>query len=155
MSMRYNPPPNWPPPPAGWTPPPGRQPDPAWGPAPAGWRVWVDDETRRSWFGRHKVLTVLGAIVGAFFCLGIIGSIFGTDSPETTTTASASTSSADTSSPEETGQRTPTPTETDTPDSVETASEEPAAETSDPAPAKPRLNKADYETLGPAASRSW
>lgn len=43
MSMRYNPPPNWPPPPPGWTPPPGWQPDPSWGPAPPGWRLWVHD----------------------------------------------------------------------------------------------------------------
>jgi len=41
MSLRYNPPPNWPPPPADWTPPPGWRPDPSWGPPPPGWRLWV------------------------------------------------------------------------------------------------------------------
>ncbi|NPC97825.1 helix-hairpin-helix domain-containing protein [Nocardioides sp. zg-DK7169] len=41
MSMRYNPPPNWPQPPAGWTPPAGWRPDPAWGPAPPGWQLWL------------------------------------------------------------------------------------------------------------------
>lgn len=43
MSMRYNPPPNWPAPPPGWTPPPGWRPDPSWPPAPPEWRLWVHD----------------------------------------------------------------------------------------------------------------
>ena len=43
MTVRFNPPPNWPPPPAGWTPPANWQPDPGWPPAPAGWTLWVDD----------------------------------------------------------------------------------------------------------------
>src|SRR5688500_4547662 len=42
MTMRYNPPPNWPQPPAGWTPPPGWRPQAAWGPAPPGWQFWVE-----------------------------------------------------------------------------------------------------------------
>ncbi len=45
MSMRFNPPPNWPVPPAGWTPPPGWRPDPSWGPAPPGWQLWVTGPT--------------------------------------------------------------------------------------------------------------
>jgi len=43
MTVRFNPPPNWPPPPAGWAPPANWQPDPGWPPAPAGWTLWVDD----------------------------------------------------------------------------------------------------------------
>jgi len=43
MTVRFNPPPNWPPPPAGWAPPANWQPDPGWPPAPAGWSLWVDD----------------------------------------------------------------------------------------------------------------
>lgn len=75
--MRFNPPPNWPQPPAGWQPPQGWKPDPAWGPAPEGWQLWVNDDqpaasprpaAKKSWFGRHKVLTGLGigviAVVG-------------------------------------------------------------------------------------------
>jgi hypothetical protein len=42
MTVRYNPPPNWPPP-AGWAPPANWHPDPGWPPAPAGWTLWVDD----------------------------------------------------------------------------------------------------------------
>lgn len=65
MASRYNPPPNWPPAPPGWTPPQGWQPDPAWGPPPYGWQLWVDDgnSERRNWFGRHRVLTVIGAFL--------------------------------------------------------------------------------------------
>jgi HNH endonuclease len=40
-TMRFNPPPGWPPAPAGWAPPPGWQPDPSWPPVPAGWQLWV------------------------------------------------------------------------------------------------------------------
>lgn len=43
MTMRFNPPPNWPRPPAGWTPPAGWKPDPAWGDPPYGWQLWIDD----------------------------------------------------------------------------------------------------------------
>jgi len=45
MSMRFNPPPNWPTPPAGWTPPPGWRPSPSWGPPPPGWQLWIEDST--------------------------------------------------------------------------------------------------------------
>ncbi|MEU1761158.1 DUF4041 domain-containing protein [Micromonospora sp. NPDC005652] len=44
MTIRYNPPPNWPPPPPGWAPPPGWSPDPAWGPPPPGWQLWITDQ---------------------------------------------------------------------------------------------------------------
>ncbi|WP_293054251.1 hypothetical protein [Mycobacterium sp.] len=44
LTMRYNPPPNWPAPPPGWVPPPQWSPDPAWPPPPPGWRLWVDDD---------------------------------------------------------------------------------------------------------------
>ncbi len=43
MTLRFNPPPNWPQPPPGWTPPTDWKADPRWGPTPAGWRFWVDD----------------------------------------------------------------------------------------------------------------
>ena len=43
MTVRFNPPPNWPPPPPGWTPPPGWQPDPTWPPPPPGWQFWIED----------------------------------------------------------------------------------------------------------------
>lgn len=43
MTMRFNPPPNWPRPAEGWSPPPGWRPDPAWGPVPHGWQLWVID----------------------------------------------------------------------------------------------------------------
>ena len=42
MTVRFNPPPNWPAPPIGWAPPLGWRPDPAWGAPPAGWQVWVE-----------------------------------------------------------------------------------------------------------------
>ena len=69
MTLRFNPPPNWPAPPAGWTPPAGWQPDPSWGPVPEGWKLWVDDAAvaaasgvkQASWFARHKVLTGVAA----------------------------------------------------------------------------------------------
>ncbi len=44
LSMRYNPPPNWPEPPEGWAPPPGWSPDPSWPPPPTGWRLWVEED---------------------------------------------------------------------------------------------------------------
>ena len=43
MTVRFNPPPNWPAPPPGWTPPSGWQPDPTWPAAPDGWQFWVED----------------------------------------------------------------------------------------------------------------
>lgn len=43
MSLKFNPPPNWPAPPAGWVPPSGWVPDPSWGPAPDGWQFWTDE----------------------------------------------------------------------------------------------------------------
>src|ERR1700753_2252502 len=43
MSMRFNPPPSWPPVPPGWTPPPGWQPDPSWPDPPPGWNLWIED----------------------------------------------------------------------------------------------------------------
>lgn len=45
MTLKFNPPPGWPPPPAGWTPPDGWRPDPSWPVPPAGWPLWVDDST--------------------------------------------------------------------------------------------------------------
>lgn len=41
MTMRFNPPPNWPKPPPGWVPPPGWKPDPVWPPPPDGWHLWL------------------------------------------------------------------------------------------------------------------
>jgi len=43
MTMRFNPPPGWPPVLAGWVAPPGWQPDPCWPEPPAGWPLWVED----------------------------------------------------------------------------------------------------------------
>lgn len=43
VTMRFNPPPNWPTLPVGLTPTSDWEPDPAWGPAPEGWNLWVDD----------------------------------------------------------------------------------------------------------------
>jgi hypothetical protein len=42
-SMRFNPPPGWPPVPPGWAPPPGWQPDPSWPDPPPGWNLWIED----------------------------------------------------------------------------------------------------------------
>jgi HEAT repeat protein len=43
MTLRFNPPPNWPQPPAGWVSPVGWQPDPRWPAPPDGWTFWVDE----------------------------------------------------------------------------------------------------------------
>ena len=43
MTVRFNPPPNWPKPPEGWVPPPGWNPDPSWPPPPDGWPLWLPD----------------------------------------------------------------------------------------------------------------
>ncbi len=43
MTLKFNPPPGWPPPPAGWVPPEGWQPDPSWPVPPAGWPLWIYD----------------------------------------------------------------------------------------------------------------
>ena len=72
-----------------------------WTGAPTG-----GQDRRRSWFVRHKILTVLGAVLGLFFVLGGIGAAFGDPStdkrpvaavaPEATTSAATSPSSAPT-----------------------------------------------------------
>ena len=62
-TMRFNPPPNWPPAPPGWTPPPGWAPDPSWPPPPPGWSLWVPDSTRRK----------TGIIIGALAVTLLIG----------------------------------------------------------------------------------
>src|ERR1700759_4579540 len=49
MSMRFNPPPSWPPVPPRWTPPPGWQPDPSWPDPPPGWNLWIEDTAARDW----------------------------------------------------------------------------------------------------------
>lgn len=86
--LRFNPPPNWPPAPAGWTPPPGWEPDPAWGPAPHGWPLWVSlDASRKSWFGSHKVATVVGSVVGLVIMLGVIGAVAGPSNKKTPSTS--------------------------------------------------------------------
>ena len=43
MTLRFNPPPNWPRPPAGWMLPAGWKPDPSWPSPPAGWHLWLPD----------------------------------------------------------------------------------------------------------------
>jgi hypothetical protein len=60
-TMRFNPPPNWPPAPPGWMPPPGWQPDAAWPPLPPGWPLWVPDAPRR------KTGLIVGAVVAVVF----------------------------------------------------------------------------------------
>src|SRR6202007_342007 len=59
MSMRYNPPPNWPKPPENLVPRPGGSPDPSWPPPPAGWRLWVEDDAPSSQ-GAKSALSRLG-----------------------------------------------------------------------------------------------
>lgn len=89
MTLRFNPPPNWPAPPEGWTPPADWKPDPAWGPVPQGWQLWVESDDsapsptgsagaaagKASWLGRHKVLTGLGA--AAVLVVGIVAGTHG------------------------------------------------------------------------------
>ena len=43
MTVRFNPPPNWPKPPEGWVPPPEWNPHPSWPPPPVGWPLWLPD----------------------------------------------------------------------------------------------------------------
>ncbi|MBS9534615.1 hypothetical protein KIH27_13560 [Mycobacterium sp. M1] len=62
MTLRFNPPPNWPPAPPGWVPDPNWQPDPSWPPAPPGWRLWVEDTTPWPAKSRHRLWLALGAI---------------------------------------------------------------------------------------------
>ncbi len=69
---RFNAPPNWPKTPQGWTPPANWKPDPAWGEPPHGWQLWVEDEPKKkSWVGRHKVLTTLGIIVAFIIVIAV------------------------------------------------------------------------------------
>jgi hypothetical protein len=64
-TMRFNPPPNWPPAPPGWTPHPGWAPDPSWPPLPPGWPLWVPDATRR------RTGLVIGALAATLLaCAG-------------------------------------------------------------------------------------
>ncbi|MDT5012229.1 MAG: hypothetical protein QOH57_3846 [Mycobacterium sp.] len=70
-SMRFNPPPNWPPSPPGWTPPPGWAPDPAWGPPPPNWPLWVADAPKNRTpliaGGVAAVLAIVAVIIGALY----------------------------------------------------------------------------------------
>ncbi len=43
-SLRFNPPPNWPPAPTGWTPPADWRPDPSWPAPPDGWQLWISED---------------------------------------------------------------------------------------------------------------
>ncbi|MGH8894422.1 MAG: Ltp family lipoprotein [Actinomycetes bacterium] len=120
MTKRYNPPPNWPVPPEAWTPPPGWQPDPAWGPAPDGWQVWTDDKPKGSWFGRHKVLTTLGALVVLFVAIGAMSG-GGDNAPDAArSVAETSSSPSDPTAPETTAQGSQ--------EDASAAAEQPAAE---------------------------
>lgn len=47
MTLRFNPPPNWPQPPAGWVPPTDWCPDPGWPAPPVGWQLWMDDAAQQ------------------------------------------------------------------------------------------------------------
>lgn len=83
--QRFNPPPGWPAADPGWTPPPGWQPPTDWPPAPPGWQ-WYVPIKRRSWVGRHKVLTGLAAAVVLIVVLGAIGAAGTPKKPDATGT---------------------------------------------------------------------
>ena len=130
MAKQYNPPPNWPSPPAGWTPPPGWKPDPGWGPPPAGWKIWLDD---RSWFARHKILTVVGALV----LVGIIGQSLGGNDETPVAPHAASTASTPAGPPAQVSPAQPP-----------TTAAAPSTEATDPTSAPPapdKTEKADSE----------
>ena len=59
-TMRFNPPPGWPPAPAGWVAPPGWQPDPSWPEPPAGWPMWVADRLVVSPKAKDSLLAMAG-----------------------------------------------------------------------------------------------
>ncbi len=59
-TMRFNPPPGWPPAPAGWVAPPGWQPDPSWPEPPPGWRLWVEDRPAISPKAQDSLLAMAG-----------------------------------------------------------------------------------------------
>lgn len=115
MSWKYNSPPSWPAPPnADWRPPEGWQADPSWGPAPEDWAFWVEDEptpsvettvgpARGAWFGRHKVLTGLGAV------LLLAGFAAAASGNETGTKVAASSPTGSSTSSETTVLSTPPP----------------------------------------------
>ena len=65
MSMRLNPPPDWPPVPPGWVPPAGWQPDPSWPDPPPGWNLWIEDTAARDGRIRAARWTIVGG--GAAF----------------------------------------------------------------------------------------
>jgi hypothetical protein len=56
----------------------GQQPQPPYGPRKG-------RRSRQSWPGRHKVLTVLGGVLGAFILIGIIGAAAGAGATSTKT----------------------------------------------------------------------
>lgn len=62
MTMRFNPPPGWPPAPARWVPPPGWQPDPSWPEPPSGWQLWVEERQSMSPKVQASWLAVAGGI---------------------------------------------------------------------------------------------
>ena len=81
-TMRFNPPPNWPPAPTGWTPPPGWAPDPSWPPLPPGWPLWVPDATRR------KTGLIIGALAATLFvCVGAVIAVVAVSGHSVTGTA--------------------------------------------------------------------
>jgi hypothetical protein len=123
MTKRYNPPPNWPPPPSpDWQPSAGWRPDPAWGPPPEGWQLWTDDDAKKNWFLRHKILTGLGALILLFVAIaGVSGGEKAPDTPTAQTTPAPSeeaeaTESAEALTPSPARSPTPTPTPTPTPE---------------------------------------
>ena len=131
MSNDFNPPPNWPTPAPGWTPPPGWKPDPAWGPAPEGWDFGGPEPSknkRKSWFGRHKILTTVGGLI---LVSGFINAVNGED--EAPADATAAVVESATPRAEETTSK-PSPSATLTPSPSPVATVEPAAVAPAPAP---------------------
>jgi hypothetical protein len=81
-TMRFNPPPSWPPAPPGWTPPPGWLPDPSWPPLPPGWPLWVPDAPRR------KTGLIIGALAATLLVgVGVVVAVVATSGRTATGTA--------------------------------------------------------------------
>lgn len=47
-TVRFNPPPGWPPAAEGWLPEPGWNPDPGWPPSPPGWNFYIKDSSEKT-----------------------------------------------------------------------------------------------------------
>ncbi len=118
-------PPNWPPPPSpDWQPSAGWRPDPAWGPPPEGWQLWTDDDAKKNWFLRHKILTGLGALLFLLF-VAIAGVSGGEEVPETPTAQTTPAPSEEAEATESAEALTPSPARSPTPTPTPTPEPEP------------------------------